>query len=243
VTYNKLESMERGGKVLAQILREVKARACPGMTTKNLDDIAKRLCLKYGVKPSFLGYQNYPAAICTSLNDEVVHGIPGSRQLKTGDIVSLDLGVYYQGFHTDAAITFSLGAISSKTRELLQVTEMALVVGVGAATAGNKIGDIGYAIQSYVEKSGFNVVRSLVGHSIGKNIHEDPLIPNFGRKDSGQLIKEGMALAIEPMVTIGLYDVFQDDDGWTYKTSDGSIAAHFEHTVYVTNEKPIILTK
>jgi len=243
VTNNKLESMKRGGFILGKILQEVKARTSAGMITKNLDDMTRRLCLKYRVKPSFLGYQDYPAAICVSINDEVVHGIPGNRQLILGDVVSLDLGVYYNGYHTDAAITFSLGVAPAETERLLNVTKMALAVGINEAIVGNKIGDIGFAIQNYTEGNGFNVVRALVGHSIGKNIHEDPLIPNFGEKDSGQLIKEGMTIAIEPMVTTGAYDVFQAGDGWTYATSDGSLAAHFEHTIYVTDTKPIILTK
>ena len=235
--------MKRGGFILGKILQEVKARTSAGMITKNLDDMTRRLCLKYRVKPSFLGYQDYPAAICVSINDEVVHGIPGNRQLILGDVVSLDLGVYYNGYHTDAAITFSLGVAPAETERLLNVTKMALAVGINEAIVGNKIGDIGFAIQNYTEGNGFNVVRALVGHSIGKNIHEDPLIPNFGEKDSGQLIKEGMTIAIEPMVTTGAYDVFQAGDGWTYTTSDGSLSAHFEHTIYVTDTKPIILTK
>ncbi len=243
MTNDKLESMKRGGFILGKILQEVKARTSAGMITKNLDDMTRRLCLKYRVKPSFLGYQDYPAAICVSINDEVVHGIPGNRQLILGDVVSLDLGVYYNGYHTDAAITFSLGVAPAETERLLNVTKMALAVGINEAIVGNKIGDIGFAIQNYTEGNGFNVVRALVGHSIGKNIHEDPLIPNFGEKDSGQLIKEGMTIAIEPMVTTGAYDVFQAGDGWTYTTSDGSLSAHFEHTIYVTDTKPIILTK
>jgi len=243
VSFDKLESMERGGGILGQILRDLKTKTTVGMTTKNLDDMTRRLCLKYGVKPSFLGYQNYPAAICVSINDEVVHGIPNERQLVNGDIISLDLGVYFQGYHTDAAITFSLGEVPLQTKRLLEITKEALMIGINEAIVGNTIGDIGFAIQNYTEKNGFNVVRSLVGHSISKNIHEDPLIPNFGQRGSGQLIKEGMTLAIEPMVTMGEYDVYQDDDGWTYKTSDGSIAAHFEHTIYVTDKKPLILTK
>ena len=239
---NKLESMEKGGRILGQILQDLKTKTSPGMATKSLDDMTRRLCLRYGVKPSFLGYQEYPASVCVSINNEVVHGIPGERQLKDGDIISLDLGVYFQGFHTDAAITFSLGNLSPKNEKLIQVTKEALMMGIGEAICDKRIGDIGYSIQNFVEQSGFNIVRTLVGHSIGRKIHEEPLIPNFGHKNSGQIIQKGMTLAIEPMVTTGDSAVFLADDGWTYKTTDGSIASHFEHTIYVTDGKPIILT-
>lgn len=235
--------MKEGGEILAQILLELEARIEPELPTKVIDDWTRRLCLKYGVKPSFLGYRDYPSSICVSLNDEVVHGIPNKTRLKIGDLVSLDLGIYYKGYHTDSAITFGLGEISEKQKKLIEVTKSALDIGINQAVLGKRIGDIGYVIQNFVEAKGFNVVRALVGHSIGLSIHEDPLIPNFGLKNEGPKIREGMTLAIEPMITEGGHDVYQDDDGWTYKTSDGSLATHFEHTIYVTRDKPVILTQ
>lgn len=239
----KFRAMSEGGQILALILDELKNRTVLGMPTKNLDDYTRRLCLKYKAKPSFLGYQGYPAAVCVSINDEIVHGIPGKRVIKENDLVSLDLGIFYGGYHTDATITFGLGNVSKKSQKLIDITKTALERGIEQAVAGNHIGDISEAVQSFVEENGFNVIRALVGHCVGENIHEDPLIPNFGTRRTGPRIKKDMALAIEPMVTSGSYEVFQAEDNWTYKTSDQSSVAHFEHTVYVTGKKPIILTR
>lgn len=239
----KLKTMEEGGRILARILEELKEKTKAGMTTKKIDDLARRLCLKYQVRPSFLGYDGYPAAVCVSVNDEVVHGIPKERKILEGDIVSFDFGVFYKGYHTDAAITFGIGEIDKESRSLIDVTRKALYFGIEEAKPGMRIGDIGAEIQEYAENNGFGVVRTLVGHGVGKELHEDPLIPNYGQRGNGPLIKEGMTLAIEPMITAGNYEVFLDHDNWTYRTRDKSRVAHFEHTVYVSANGPIVLTE
>lgn len=239
----KLKAMQEGGKILALILEELKKRTVIGTKTSEIDDWAKRLCLKYKVKPSFLNYDGYPAAICISVNDEIVHGIPGERVIENGDLVSLDFGVKHDGYHTDSAISFIVGTGTQIAEKLLVVTKESLMIGIKEAKVGNHIGDIGAAIERYVNKSHFGIVRVLVGHGIGRNVHEEPLIPNFGRGGEGPEIKEGMTLAIEPMITGSSYEVCLADDGWTYKTMDQSLAAHFEHTIYVSKEGPIILTK
>jgi methionyl aminopeptidase len=235
--------MKEGGHILATILTEIKKKTEPGTQTKELDDLAKRLCLKYKVKPSFLNYEGYPAAICVSVNDEVVHGLPGKYIIKEGDLVSLDFGVLHKGYNTDSAITFGVGNITTVADKLIKVTKSALDKGISAAVVGGRIGDIGAAVQQEVEKNGFGVVRVLVGHGVGKEIHENPLIPNFGETGTGPEIIEGMTLAIEPMVTGGNYEVYQAEDGWTYVTKDSSLSCHFEHTIYIAEKGPIILTK
>lgn len=228
---------------MATILTEIKKKTEPGTQTKELDDLAKRLCLKYKVKPSFLNYEGYPAAICVSVNDEVVHGLPGKYIIKEGDLVSLDFGVLHKGYNTDSAITFGVGNITTVADKLIKVTKSALDKGISAAVVGGRIGDIGAAVQKEVEKNGFGVVRVLVGHGVGKEIHENPLIPNFGETGTGPEVIEGMTLAIEPMVTGGNYEVYQAEDGWTYVTKDSSLSCHFEHTIYIGEKGPIILTK
>ncbi len=240
---DKLEAMRAGGQILAQILQEIKEKTYVGMETGEMDDLARRLCLKHRVKPSFLNYEGYPAAICVSINDEVVHGIPGKRKVKSGDLVSLDFGVEYGGYHTDSAITFGVGNISAEAHRLMAVTENSLLAGINKARMGKHIGNIGHAVQKQVEGGGFGVVRALVGHAIGKRVHEEPYIPNYGNETDGPFIEADTALAIEPMVTVGSYEVVVDDDGWTYRTSDGSLSAHFEHTVWIHPEGPEILTK
>lgn len=238
----KLTAMRQGGKILATILQDIKKKVVVGTTTSEINDIANRLCLKYGVKPSFLGYGGYPASICVSINDEVVHGIPGGYEIKNGDIVSLDFGVYLAGYHTDAAISFGVGNISAEAHRLLTVTEQSLARGIEQARPGNHVGAIGETVQKYAESHGFSVVRTLVGHAIGKNVHEEPYIPNFGHKSDGPKIQADTALAIEPMVTVGSYDVDLAEDGWTYSTRDGKLSAHFEHTVWIHPDGPEILT-
>jgi methionyl aminopeptidase len=240
---NKLTAMRQGGKILGTILQEVKAKVVVGMQTSEINDLANRLCLKYNVKPSFLGYGGYPASICVSVNDEVVHGIPGSYVVQNGDIVSLDFGVELAGFHTDAAISFGVGNISAEAHRLLTITEGSLLRGIEAAKAGKQVGAIGHEVQKYVESHGFGVVRTLVGHAIGENVHEEPYIPNFGKPGDGPKIRQNTALAIEPMVTTGSHEVVLDEDGWTYKTKDGSLSAHFEHTIWVHSDGPEILTQ
>jgi len=234
--------MRQGGQILAAILNEIKGKTVPGMKTIEIDNMARRLCLKHHVKPSFLNYQGYPAAICVSVNTQVVHGIPGEYVIRNGDLVSLDFGVELGGFHTDSAITFGVGNISAEAHRLMVVTEKALEMGIAAAHPGNNIGAIGYAVQTEVEKSGFGVVRSLVGHAIGENVHEDPFIPNYGNNNDGPKILVDSALAIEPMVTVGDYEVAINEDGWTYETLDESLSAHFEHTVWIHADGPEILT-
>ena len=235
--------MGEGGKILATVLNELKDRTKIGTVTKEIDDWTRRFCLKYGVKASFLGYQNYPASICVSINDEVVHGIPGKRVIGDGDLVSLDLGIFHDNYHTDGAISFVVGKSNRSMDRLMEITKKSLELGIRAAKNGGYVGDIGYAIQTYVEENRYNVVRSLVGHGVGRQVHEDPFIPNFGLKGTGPKLKNGMTIAIEPMVTEGNYEVYQEDDGWTYKTDDGSLACHFEHTIYINDNEPIVLTK
>ena len=240
---NKETAMRQGGAILATILNEIKERVVVGTKTSEIDDMAKRLCLKYHVKPSFLNYDGYPAAICVSINDQVVHGIPSEYAITNGDIVSLDFGVELGGYHTDSAITFGVGNIDAEAHRLLKVTEDALMLAISRVKPGHHIGIIGATVQKHVEANGFNVVRTLVGHGISKNVHEEPYIPNFGHPNDGPIIKEGMTLAIEPMTTVGDYQVVLDADNWTYLTADGELSAHFEHTILVTKDGCEVLTK
>lgn len=237
-----LIAMRQGGKILATILTDIKKKVVVGTKTSEINDMAGRMCLKHGVKPSFLNYGGYPAFICVSVNDEVVHGIPGEYVIKDGDIVSLDFGVHLAGYHTDAAISFGVGNISAEAHRLLKVTEQSLARGIESARASNNVGAIGATVQKYVESHGFSVVRTLVGHAIGKEVHEEPYIPNFGNKSDGPKIQANTALAIEPMVTTGSHEVILGEDGWTYKTKDGNLSAHFEHTVWIHPDGPEILT-
>ena len=235
--------MIKAGNIVGEVLESIKGMIQSGMTTKEIELFADSRIKALGGKPAFKGYRGYPASICTSVNDEVVHGIPSSRKLKEGDIISVDLGVYYDGFYGDAAITAPVGKIDSETEALLRVTEEALDLGIGNAVEGNRVFDISYAIQSHAEKNGLSVVRTFVGHGIGRELHEEPQIPNYGAPGKGPRLKEGMTLAIEPMVNAGTYEVRILGDGWTAVTIDGKKSAHFEHTVLVTSGKPEILTK
>jgi methionyl aminopeptidase len=240
---NQLVAMRQSGKILSTILNDIRKKTTVGTKTSEINEMANRMCLKHRVKPSFLGYGGYPASICVSVNDEVVHGIPGDYEIRDGDIVSLDFGVEFGGFHTDSAITFGVGNISAEAHRLITVTENSLEKGIEAAKPGNNVGAIGHAVQSYVESHGFGVVRTLVGHAIGAKVHEEPFIPNFGKPGDGPKIQLNKALAIEPMVTTGNHDVILDNDGWTYKTKDGKLSAHFEHTIWVHEDGPEILTQ
>jgi len=242
-TKKETEIMAEGGKILAKIMKELEKKVRPGITTKELDRLAESLIFKFGAKCSFKGYQNYPTCLCTSINDEIVHAIPSERILKEGDIVSLDLGVFFKGFHADMAITVPVGKINSQAKKLIEVTKKSLKMGIREIEPGNYLGDIGFAVQKYVESSGFNVVRELCGHGIGKNIHEDPEVLNFGEENTGSEIKEGMILCLEPMVTVGDWRIKKSDDGFGYKTKDGSLSAHFEQTIAVTKNGYKILTK
>ena len=235
--------MAKAGSIVGEVLKAIQGMIQTGITTKEIELFADERIKMLGGEAAFKGYRGYPASICTSVNEEVVHGIPSSRKLKDGDIISIDLGVYYDGFYGDGAVTVPVGKIDDETAALLRVTEEALSLGIENAIEGKRVNDISHAIQSHAEKNGFSVVRTFVGHGIGRELHEEPQVPNYGAPGKGPRLKEGMTLAIEPMVNSGVYDVRVLGDGWTAVTADGKRSAHFEHTVLVTSGKPEILTK
>ncbi|MBN1366848.1 MAG: type I methionyl aminopeptidase [Dehalococcoidales bacterium] len=234
--------MRQAGNIVATVLKELKSQIKPGMKTKELDIIAERELKKLGGQSSFKGYRGYPANLCVSVNDEIVHGIPGKRVLQEGDIVSLDFGAVYNGFQGDAAITVGVGKISDKAASLVIAAEGALKQGIATVRVGARLGDVSYAIQQYAEAKGFAVVREYTGHGIGRDMHEDPLIPNYGVPHTGPVLKKGMVLALEPMLNIGGWRTKVDTDNWTVRTADGSLSAHFEHTVAVTDGEAAVLT-
>lgn len=234
--------MRQAGRIVAEVLLVLKNNIQPGMKTKELDVIAVRELKRLGARSSFKGYCGYPASLCVSVNEEIVHGIPGDKVIKDGDIVSMDVGSIYDGFQGDGAITVGVGNISNKAKELMSATEGALAAGISVARDGARLGDIGAAIQEYAESKGFSVVREYTGHGIGRQMHEDPLIPNFGTPGTGLELKKGMTLAIEPMVNIGDWRTRPGKDGWVVYTADGSISAHFEHTIAITDGEPQVLT-
>jgi methionyl aminopeptidase len=242
-TPEEIEIMAQAGRILAKIIRELKAKAEPGLTTQELDKLAEELILSYGAKPAFKGYGGFPASLCASLNEQIVHGVPSQRRLIEGDVLSLDLGVVYQSFYSDMAVTLPIGSVSPKTLKLIQVTKKALRKAVARVKPGKTIGDISFAIQKHVESDGFQVVRQLCGHGIGRQLHEKPDIPNFGQRQKGLKLKTGMVLAIEPMAVIGQPGIKKGLDGFCYQTADNSLSAHFEHTVAVTDRSAEILTK
>ena len=221
---------------------EIKKYIKPGVTTKELDKVAYDFITKNNCVPSFLNYEGYPASICTSINDEVVHGIPGNTRLKNGDIISIDVGVGYKNYQSDAARTYIVGDVSDDIKRLVETTEKSLYAGLSAIKAGAHIGDIGANIQEVAEKEGFGVIRELVGHGVGTDVHEDPDVPNYGKRNTGITLKKGMVIAVEPMITLGKRYVYMEDDDWTIKTDDRLPAAHFEHTVLVTDTGYEILT-
>ena len=234
-------------RIVAETLQLLKSNVRPGITTLELDKIAEDYIRSNNAVPAFKGYSQgsapgFPGSVCSSVDDEVVHGIPGSRILKDGQIVSLDIGFLKNGFFGDAALSVAVGNISDEKKKLMDVTERSLQLGIEQAVAGNKVHDISNAIQIHVESNGFSIVRDLCGHGVGKFLHEDPSIPNFGKKGTGPKLKNGMTLAIEPMVNAGKYDVITANDGWTILTADGSTSAHFEHTILINNNLPEILT-
>ncbi len=237
-----IEKMREAGRIVATVLNTLKLKVEPGMKTRELDTIASKETKRMGAVPSFKGYHGYPASVCVSVNDEIVHGIPGDKTLKEGDIVSIDFGVIYNEFQGDAALTTGVGKIAPEAEKLLQVTEASLMKGISAARAGSRLGDISAAIQQYVENRGLSVVREYTGHGIGRKMHEDPQIPNFGIPGRGPVLKKGMTLALEPMVNIGDWRTRLEDDNWTVRTSDGSLSAHFEHTIAITDDEAVILT-
>lgn len=237
-----IKLMHDAGKIAAMVLQELEKAIAPGMTTAALDKIAEKLIRGAGGEPAFLGYHGFPASICTSVNDEVVHGIPGLRRLKEGDIISIDVGVCLKGYYSDTAATFGVGKISSLARRLIDVTRQSLEEGISAMRPGAYLTDISHAIQNYVEANRFSVVYSYAGHGIGTEMHEEPQVPNFGPPGHGPKLQPGIVLAIEPMVNAGRADVEQLDDGWTVSTKDRSLSAHFEHSVALGKGGPVVLT-
>ena len=238
-----IEKMRKSNAIVAAILEELSRKIRPGVKTIELDRLSEELALKKGARPAFKGYRGYPYSLCTSVNSEVVHGMPSERELKEGDIVSLDFGILNDGYYGDAAVTVPVGEITPGARKLLKITEEALYRGIAEIKAGNRIGDISSAIQNHVEAAGYSVVRDLVGHGIGKNLHEDPQVPNYGSGGRGIELKPGMVFAIEPMVNEGTYRVEILRDGWTVVTADGKLSAHFEHSVAITENGPVILSR
>ena len=237
-----IERMAAAGRVVADTLTAIGERARPGVTTAELDALADDLIRSQGGEPTFKGYKGYPAAICTSPNDMVVHGIPGPYALVDGDVLSVDVGVTLDGFVADSAYTFAIGEISPEAERLLEVCQAALAAGIDQCRSGGRLSDIGHAVQSVTEEAGFSVVRSLVGHGVGRSMHEDPQIPNFGEPGRGPVLTEGMTFAIEPMINAGGAEVILHDDRWSISTADRSLSAHFEHTVAITEAGPRILT-
>ena len=238
-----IEKLRRSGLLVREILDELRQQVHPGVTTMELEKYAEKRLAQSGAKAAFKGYRGYPCCLCASVNNEIVHGIPSSRKLKEGDIISLDLGAILDGFYGDSALTVPVGEISDATRRLLRVTEEALERGIEKAQLGNRLGDISAAVQEYVEGNGYSVVRDMVGHGIGRELHEEPQVPNFGRAGQGPALKEGMVFALEPMVNAGGYEMRILADNWTAVTADGSNSAHFEHMVAVTRNGPDVLTR
>lgn len=237
-----VETMDRCNREVMRILSDVAGRVAPGVSTGELDRMAERMCREAGVKPAFKGYRGFPCVLCTSVNEEVVHGIPSTKKiLREGDIVGIDFGVVLDGYYGDAAVTVPVGRVSPEAQELMQVTRESLRLGIAAARAGNRLSDVSAAIQQYVESRGYSVVREFVGHGIGTSLHEDPQVPNYGGPGSGPLLKEGLTLAIEPMVNVGGPAVRIHSDGWTASTVDGSLSAHFERSIAVTEDGPLVL--
>ena len=241
-TKKEIEIMREGGQILAWVMRELEKLTAPGIITRDLNRAAENLILKHNAKPSFKGYQGFPCALCVCVNEELVHCIPCSRKLKEGDIVSLDLGVFYKSFHTDMAVTLPVGRVSPEARRLIKITKKSLKRGIKKVRPGNTFGDIGNTVQRYVEGQGYGIVRDLCGHGIGRDIHEDPQILNYGKRKTGPEIKSGMTFCIEPMVTAGDWQIKKSKDNFGLQTKDNSLCCHFEHTLAVTDSGCEILT-
>ena len=238
-----IEKMKKAGKITAGALKIAGESIKAGMTTKELDKVIHRYITSHGAVPSFLGYGGFPASACISVNDEVIHGIPDGRKIENGDIVSVDVGAYIGGFHGDSARTFAVGEISDEAKALMKSTEESLYLAIDMARPGIRLGDIGHAIQKHNEDNGYSVVKEFVGHGVGKNLHEDPEVPNFGREGHGLRLVSGMVIAIEPMINLGTASVKVMPNDWTVKTTDGSLSAHFEHTIAITDNGAVILTQ
>lgn len=242
---HEIKLMKEAGQIAELARRACGELVAPGITTRELDHVARKVITGYGAKPSFLHYGGFPASICCSVNDEVIHGIPGSRKIHEGDLVKIDVGALYMGYHGDCAATYAAGAIPESTQKLIQVTRQSFYEGIKYAREGYRISDISQAIEAYTVENGFYQVRDYVGHGVGSELHEEPEVPNFiasGKKGHGPRLVAGMTIAIEPMVNMGTWEVRQMPDGWTVKTADGSLSAHYENTVLITKEEPIILT-
>lgn len=242
-TPREIELLRIAGEITGSTHNHVKQFIRPGVSTKELDKIAEDYIRSRGATPSFKGYDGFPGTICASINEEVVHGIPSNRKLKEGDIISIDIGACYKGYHGDSAWTYPVGKISKEKEALLADTEKSLFEGLSAIKAGNRVGDIGYAVEKYAVSKGLGVVRELVGHGVGTDVHEDPDVPNYGKPGTGPLLKENMVIAVEPMLNLGTREIFMLDDDWTIVTADDMPSAHFEHTVLVTKDGYEILTK
>jgi methionyl aminopeptidase len=238
-----IKQMAEAGSILGEIIRRAESIVRPGITTQEIDSLVEQLILKNKALPAFKGYQGFPASTCISVNEEIVHGIPGPRVILEGDIVSLDVGVNFRGYFSDAAVTVPVGRINEQKKKLIEITRLSLDEGIKKAYAGNHLTDISHSIQIFVEQAGFSVVRQFVGHGIGKSLHEEPEVPNFGPCACGALLKSGMVLAIEPMVNLGGWESEITDNGWTAVTKDGLASAHFEHTVLITEKGPVVLSK
>ena len=241
-TMDEIEVMRRAGRIVAEVLDMVEETIEPGMTTGQLDSLIEDFIRSRGAIPAFKNYQGFPASACISINDEVVHGIPGKREIMEGDIVSVDVGSIVDGFYGDSARTFAVGEVAEEKLRLMENTQKSLTAGIDKARKGNKLGEISAAVQAVAEAEGYGVVRQLVGHGIGRNMHEEPQVPNFGSPNDGPVLKTGMVLAIEPMINLGTYQVKTLPDGWTIVTADGKASAHYEHTVAITDDGPDILT-
>lgn len=241
-TSQEISVMREGGRKLAEVMGELISRVEPGIATEELDRAAQALILNTGAKIAFQGYDGFPGAICTSVNEEVVHSVPSSRILKEGDILTLDIGLIWKGLYLDMARTVPVGSIDREAMRLLQVTRESLGIGIAKAKAGNTVGDIGHVVQQFIEGNGYNVVRELCGHGIGKNLHEDPKVLNYGERGTGAVLKEGMVICIEPMVTVGDWKLKRSKDGHGFETKDGSLSAHFEDTIAITSQGPEVLT-
>jgi methionyl aminopeptidase len=241
-TDDEIAVMREAGRVVAQVLQRLREASKPGTAVRDLDEMVRREFAARGAIPTFLGYLGYPATLCVSINDEIVHGIPRDQVLRNGDIVSLDLGATFRGFVGDSAVSFGVGEVTPEAQRLIDTTETALKRAIEASQPGNRIGAIGHAVQSYAEDLGYGVVREYVGHGVGRRMHEDPQVPNYGTPDKGAVLRPGMVIAIEPMVNIGSWRTKRDADGWTVRTSDGTLSAHFEHTLAITKDGPVVLT-
>jgi len=242
-TPQELQTLRDAGKILARIVSNIKSSLKIGMTTRDIDLLSEKLMREEGVLPAFKGYHGFPACACVSVNEQVVHGIPGERVIKAGDIVSIDIGIVHQGYFSDMAVSVGLGELDASRQKLLDVTRQALYKGIAQAKSGSRLGDLSHAVQAYVESKGFSVVRDFVGHGIGRELHEDPEIPNYGHPGTGPILRPGMVLAIEPMVNMGGHQTKMLQDGWTVITADHKPSAHFEHTIAVTEDGPVIFTE